>query len=153
MVPERIRRLDNRGFNLAELVIVTAVIGILFALGLPFFVSYWQSARVRAGAQEVRAALQQAKQLAITTRQSICVQAGTNGYQFRQGGCSGTAWIGPGTDGTGNFRLQNNVTLSGASPVFTALGAAAPGGTLTVTGPNGSTLTVTVAGAGRITIP
>lgn len=158
MVSQRIRPLDARGFSLAEVLVVAALIGVLAAVSAPLFVNYLRAATVRAGAQELRSALNQAKQLAIATRQNICVQvvaAPANGFQFRQGGCNGPAWLGPGTDSTGTFRMQNGVTVTnaGASPAFTWLGAAAPAGTFSVTGPNGASLTVTVSAAGRISTP
>ena len=155
MVSERIHRLDQRGWSLAELLVVIAVIAILAAIALPSFVTYLQSSTVRAGAQEMRTGLNQAKQLAITRRQNICVQPVGNGYQFQPNACGNAPLIMPGTDGTGTFRLQNNVvvTISTAAPVFTPLGAAAPAGQLRVTGPAGNALTVTVSVAGRITTP
>jgi len=158
MVSQRIRRLDRGGWSLLELLVVVAVIGIMAAIAIPFFASYWRSAAVRAGAQEMRTALMQAKQLAITRRQNICVQpvvGPSPGYQFLQPNCAGAPIVMPGTDGTGTFRLQNAVTvgLLAGPPVFTPLGAAAPAGQFRVTGPAGNFLTITVSGAGRITTP
>jgi prepilin-type N-terminal cleavage/methylation domain-containing protein len=158
MVSQRLRRLDQKGWSLAELLVVIAVIAILTALSIPLFVTYLQSSAVRAGAQELRIALNRAKQLAITLRQPICFQPIANGYQFRQVTCAGAALPAtqaPGADGTGTFRLQNNVvvTINTAAPVFTPLGNAAPAGQLRVTGPSGNFLTVTVTAAGRIQTP
>jgi len=157
MVSERIRRLDRGGWSLLELLVVVAIIGIMAAIAIPFFASYWRSAAVRAGAQEMRTALMQAKQLAITRRQNICVQpvgGPSPGYQF-QLNCAGAPIVIPGTDGTGTFHLQNNVTVAvlAGPPVFTPLGAATPAGQFRVTGPAGNFLTITVSGAGRITTP
>lgn len=158
MVSQRIRRLDRGGWSLLELMVVCAIIGILAAITIPVIARYTRAATIRAGAQEMRTALMQAKQLAITRRQNICVQpvaAPVNGYQFRQNNCAGAILFMPGVTATGTFRLQNNVrviTLAGP-PTFTPLGAAAPGGQFRVTGPSGDTLTITVSAAGRVTSP
>ncbi len=157
MVSERIRHLDQRGWSLAELLVVIAVIAILAAITIPFFVTYLQSSTVRAGAQEMRTGLNQAKQLAITLRQNVCVQPAGTGYQFRNA-CPAGALLPAanitGADSTGTFRLQNNVTVTSVAPAtFTPLGSATLAGTYTVTGPSGNFLTVTVSVAGRITTP
>ena len=157
MVSERIRRLDRGGWSLLELLVVVAIIGTLAAIAIPLFASYWRSAGVRAGTQEMRTALMQAKQLAITSRQNVCVQAVPTGYQIRQPGCGGANfWTGIRWVGVAyTFRLQNNVAvgLLAGPPVFTPLGAAAPAGQFQVTGPSGNFLTITVSAAGRITTP
>lgn len=162
MVSERIRRLDQRGWSLAELLVVIAVIAILAAIAIPSFITYMQSSTVRAGAQEMRTGLNQAKQLAITLRQNIGVCPVPNGYQFLQNTCNPPGPLVPaanriGADGAGTFRLQNSVVVTvspgNVAPVFTPLGAAAPAGQLRVTGPSGNFLTVTVSVAGRITTP
>ena len=163
MVCQSVRRLDQRGWTLAELLVVIAVIGILSAMAVPFMMTYLRSSTVRAGAQEMRTALNRGKQLAITLRQNICVQpVGGNGYQFLQNTCAGAALVPvainnpvPGADGTGTFRLQNSVAVAvnTAAPIFTPLGNASQAGELRVTGPSGDCLKVTVSAAGRITTP
>lgn len=155
MVCQSVRRLDQRGFSLAELLVVIAVIGILAAMAFPLMMTYVRSSTVRAGAQELRTGLNRAKQLAITLRQNVCVQPfGGTGYQFRQNTCAGALLAAAnitGADSTGTFRLQNNVTVtSGAPATFTPLGSATLAGTYTVTGSPGNTLNVTVSVAGRI---
>jgi prepilin-type N-terminal cleavage/methylation domain-containing protein len=150
---------NNLGFSLIELVVVVAVLGILASMALPQLISYLTVATSNAGLQEMRVALGRAKQLAITTRQNICVVVTVSfppTYQFRQGNCGGPAWLGPGTNAAGNFTLESTVTLAngGASPIFTPLGTAVQGGTLSVTPySGGSAQTVTVTTAGRITAP
>lgn len=150
---------NNRGFSITELVVVMAVFGILASMALPQLLSYLRVATSNSGRQEMRVALGRAKQLAITSRQNICV-AVTVGfpptYQFRQGNCGGPAWFGPGSTAAGNFKLASAVTLTngGANPIFTPLGTAVQAGTLSVTPHSGgSAQTVTVTTAGRITVP
>src|SRR3989442_8158628 len=45
----RLRRLwnDSRGFNLTELLVLVAVIGIITTVSAPAFVSYWRSATLK----------------------------------------------------------------------------------------------------------
>ena len=149
------RLLNGRGqggFSLAELTVVIAVIGTLSVLSLPFFLSYYQSAQVRAAASDVAAQLNLGRQMAIQRNQSICVTIGTSAPQYRQGTCGGTILTGATTDASGNAAAHDGVTLTTtANPIFTNLGAAAPAATITVTQGSRS-LTVTVAASGRVTV-
>jgi type II secretion system protein H len=146
---------SERGFSAVELLIVIAIIGIMAAIVIPWWLTYWPAATVRGGARDLQAGLTQAKMLAITSRQDICVQVVATGYRFLQGGCGGAAWVGAGTDATGLFRAPDQVTFSTpAFPIFTRFGTASNGPVvLTVTGPQNKTLTVTVLAAGSVRIP
>ena len=156
MVPERIRRLDAAGFTMAELMVAVAIIGILTAVGVPFFITYYQAMQLRSAADEMATVLNSGRYQAIKQNTLMCVAMNANRVQYLIGGCGGPPWQGPGTDTAGFISLQNTMQVSAvtANVVFTNLGAAAVGGTYTVRNPaNGNTLTVTVAGSGRITIP
>jgi len=140
------------GFSLSELTVIIAVIGTLSVLSLPFFLSYYQSAQVRAAAADVAAQLNLGRQMAIQRNQSICVTIGTSAPQYRQGTCGGTILTGATTDASGNAAAHDGVTLTTtANPIFTNLGAAAPAATITVTQGSRS-LTVTVSASGRVTV-
>lgn len=148
---------DSRGFNLAELLVLVAVIGIITAVSAPAFVSYLRSATLKAGAQELATVLNRARSVAISKNTTVCVKQGSSRVQFVTGGsgCSGTVWTGPGTDASGYFTLQNSITVTSATAnvVFNYLGAATTSGTYTVQNPiNNSTMSVTVALSGRVTI-
>lgn len=147
---------DQRGFSMAELLVVIAVIGILASIAIPSWISHLSATTLTGAARQVQGGLNQARMLALTTRQNICVRVvPPAGYQFLQGGCAGAAWTGPGTDALGTFRpwASNPVTLAGADAIFTQFGTVNQTTVLTITGPQAQTLTVTVGPSGRVTIP
>jgi Tfp pilus assembly protein FimT len=139
-----------------ELLVLLAIIGILSGMSAAAFLTYWHAATIKGGAQELKTLLNQARQLAITQNTQVCVNRAGNNVQFLTGGCGGTVWTGPGTDGNGWFTLQNGVQVSSttANVVFDYMGAGTIPGTYTVQNPvDNSTMTVTVALSGRVTIP
>lgn len=145
---------NARGFSLPELVTVLAVVAIMATLTAPWVLTSLPAFTVSRGARELQSALNQARMLAISTRQNICVQAGGGGYRFFQGGCTGAPWVGANTNSAGTFRLSNNVAVAGPSPIFTPFGTATQTGSLAVTGYGaGNSTTVTVWPSGRATIP
>jgi Tfp pilus assembly protein FimT len=153
MVPEGVFVLDRRGFSVIVLLVVMAIVSVVAATSAPWMITYWRSASLKAGAEELAAGLNRARQLAISQSRSVCVQVVGNRYRYWLNTCGGTAWTGPGSDATGSFGLANNVGVTtNANPVFGYLGAAT-GATLTVTNPQGGTaLTVVVSVAGRVRI-
>jgi prepilin-type N-terminal cleavage/methylation domain-containing protein len=151
------------GFSLAELVVVMAVIGIVTVLAVPMMLSYWRTSTLLAGARELATALNGARELAIRENRNVCVT--TDGtladpsprLQYLLGTCTGTPKLGPMTDGAGNIRLVNRVTLIGTADnvIFNYLGAATQKGCYTVVSPSGAsagTLNVSVAQNGRVSV-
>jgi prepilin-type N-terminal cleavage/methylation domain-containing protein len=152
-------RAGRRGFTLAELMVTLSVIALVALAGTPYFIGYWQTAKLRGGAEELATVLNRARQLAIRNNTFVCVQrqAGTNRVRFLVGnsGCTGTTFVGAGTRSTGDIDLNDNVDVSAqtASVVFNYLGAATTPGTYTVRNPsNNRTLSVVVAASGRVSI-
>jgi len=140
------------GFSLPELLVVLAVVGILAATSTPLFLNYYRAAQVRGATSDIAAYLNQGRQLALQRNTNVCVRITASAMHYHVGGCGGPAWLGPGTDGSGNIPVPDNVTLSTtADPVFNYLGAATPAATYTVT--RGTTsLTVSVSASGRVVI-
>ena len=154
MVSKSVFVLGRRGFTAVELLVVLGIMGIVTVTSAPWMISYWRSAALRAGAEELAAGLNNGRQLAISQSQSVCVEVLNNQYRFRLLNCGGVVWPGIGAGVNGFFRLANNmgVTING-NLIFDYLGAATPGATLTVTNPQGgATLSVVVSPAGRVRI-
>jgi Tfp pilus assembly protein FimT len=139
-----------------ELALVLAIIGIMASLAIPSFLTYYQAATLRTAAEEVAAFINQGRQIGIRENDGVCVHITSTALQyFRGSSCStGTLWTGPGTDSAGNIRVPQGVTLTtNADPIFSYLGAANPGATITVTNSQtGSVLGVCVAVSGRVRI-
>ena len=163
MVPERVRRIlaASRGFTLAELTVVVAVLGVIAALSVPALWTYLRTATLHAGAEEAVTVLNGARQLAIRMNTTVCVSNDGTRAQYRVGGCGAAAWTGVGTDANGHIRLANRLQVSGAPHLcFNYLGAGATtpapctaNGTLTITNPaGGATLNVVMATTGRLRI-
>jgi len=146
----------SQGFTLAELVMVIAVIGILAVMAVPAFLSYYHAAGLKAGAQQVVTLMNQARELAIKENGNVCVTLpSATQMSYRLDTCAGSAWVGAGTDATGNINLPPGVTATAsANPIFNYVGSALPAATYTLTyTQTGATLTASVAASGRVTIP
>jgi prepilin-type N-terminal cleavage/methylation domain-containing protein len=146
--------LGRRGFTAVELLVVIAIIGAIAAMSTPSLVTYWRVATTKAGAQELAAGLNRARQLAIALNQGICVEVMGGRYRYRINGCGGAIWT-AGAGANGFFTLANNVLVTAnANPVFDYLGGAVPAATFTVANPNGGpTRSVVVSASGRVQIP
>jgi prepilin-type N-terminal cleavage/methylation domain-containing protein len=147
---------NERGFGLAELSVVVAVMGVLTLLAVPNVVSYWRSAKVSAGAEELAAVLNRARHLAVRQNTWVCVQRSGTNVRLRTGAsnCTGTIWAGVGTDSAGVIALTNTLQISGdADAVFTNAGGASTIARYTVTDPQtGRARDVFVTSTGRVNI-
>ena len=134
---------------------VLGILGTLTALATPRFMTFYQASSLRVGAEEVAAFINQGRQLGIRQNGSVCVHITSTAVQYRLGSsCGGAAWVGPGTDSSGNVKVPQGLTLTTtADPIFSYLGAAAPAATITVTNAKtGQVLRVAVAASGRVSI-
>lgn len=147
------RRPGTPGFSLAELLVGLSVLSVLATVALPTAWTMLPAATARGGAREIQAALNQARMVAIQTRQNVCVQVVSGGLKLLQGTCAGTAWVGQDTSASGVIALSNAVVPSGAWPIFTPFGTASTSGVLTVYHASGGSVTVTVQPSGQVTIP
>jgi prepilin-type N-terminal cleavage/methylation domain-containing protein len=152
---------DARGFTVTELLVVIAIAGVIMALSVPTLWTYFRTAAMRAGAEEIVTVLNGGRQLAIRSNTTVCVTNDGTTVQLRVGGCAGPIWTGPGTDAAGNITLANGLR-AGGTPNFCysylGAGTTAPApcvnnAVFTVTDPaGGATMNVTVATTGRARI-
>ena len=149
--------MNARGFTLAELVVILAIAGVLAALVAPTLSSYARTSALQAAARELATSINLGRQIAISQNTTVCVEVATvTSIRLRTGGCGGTIWTGPGTDGSGAIRISDPSALhlsTTGNVVFTSLGAGSPAGTYTLTNPvNNGTRTVVVAATGRVSV-
>jgi Tfp pilus assembly protein FimT len=136
--------------------VTLVVLGLLFALAVPAYLSYRQAAILKTGAQHLVTMINVARELALRINDTVCVKLPSpTTMSYTLGGCSGSIWIGAGTDAAGNMALPDGVSVTAsANPVFNYVGAALPATTYTITNiQTSATLTVSVSLSGRVTIP
>lgn len=76
-------------FSLVELLVVIAIGGIVIGVGVPMVLSYYHSAQVTTGAQQVRILLNLGRQIALDQKTFVCVQVPTPTQPTRAtSGCS-----------------------------------------------------------------
>jgi type II secretion system protein H len=149
--------MNARGFTLAEVMVILAIAGIMATLVAPALWSYSRTAALQAAARQLATSINLGRQVAISRNTTVCVEvASPTNIRLRTGGCGGTVWTGPGTDGSGAIKISDSSALrisATADVVFTSLGAASPAGTYTLTNPlNDGTRTVVVAATGRVSV-
>jgi Tfp pilus assembly protein FimT len=134
------------------LLVVMAIVGIVAATSVPWMITYWRAATLKAAAEELAAGLNRARQLAVSQSRNVCVQVVGNQYRYRLNDCGGTIWTAPGTGADGYYSMSSNMTIAAnQNPIFGYLGAANPGATFTVTNPQGgAAVNVVVSVSGRV---
>ncbi len=159
MVRGLLRRLNARGFTMAELLVVCAIVGILTAVATPFFMRYARTAGLNAAARELAVIINGARQLAISRSTNVCVSLTGSQALYKTGvsnACGGGAtYVGVNTRSNGAMPLDNSMTITGATAnvTFSSLGNAVTAGTYTVHDPtSGLNVSVIVAASGRVTI-
>jgi len=144
----------NRGFTLAELMVVLAILAIMAAMVLPNFNQYIQQRRLNGAARQIMSDFMSARMAAVSQNRKVKMFF-FNNHQYKI--CDDADGNGIVNDGEGTVRtrdIQNDypgVTLTfTANPVF-SLNGTANGTTVTLTNPAG-TRTVSLATSGRAMI-
>jgi prepilin-type N-terminal cleavage/methylation domain-containing protein len=69
----RIRVSDGRGFSLAELMIVVALIAMMSLLAVPWFIKLYQRNQIKSAAREIQTTLLAARMKAVKRNQQVSV--------------------------------------------------------------------------------
>src|SRR4030095_11055290 len=105
-------RYRQGGFTLVEMTVTLVVLGLLVAMTVPTYLSYRQSAILKSGAQQVVTMINVARELALRINDNVCVKIPSpTTMTYTLGGCSGSVWVGTGTDAAGNMALPEGVTV------------------------------------------
>lgn len=133
-----------RGFTLAELMLVVAILGMLLVLGMPSLAQFSSGYRLREAAREVASDLQYARILAIKENQSLRVDFSPSSYRVVR--------VSDETEAKSRSFSTDypDVTLSSVSIIFDSRGTSSTS-TLTVTNSRG-TKSITVASSGKVKI-
>jgi prepilin-type N-terminal cleavage/methylation domain-containing protein len=85
MIVSRRRRSpgSQRGYTLAEFLVVVAIIGILSLVTVPNFISLYQSSRIKGSARELTMAIRNTRQLAISGNQRTKISFAVTGTARR----------------------------------------------------------------------
>ncbi len=109
------KKLDKRGFTLAELLIVVAIIGVLVAISIPIFTTQLEKAREGTDIANLRSAYAAAQVEAMTGDLGLIAADG-----------SGSAYYNPGVDGslekTGGITIGQGTKTDGKSDVSSLTG-------------------------------
>src|SRR5499426_2868035 len=146
------------GFSVVELVVLTAVIMTLSAIGFPLYLSYSRAQETDGAARTIVVALNQGRQLAVTRGISFSAELQTNPNN-RARLCSGTVVPCPGgnvytgaqTDTNGWHTLENGSRITqGPTITFNSLGAATANGVVRVQNSSATgSLDICVSPSGR----
>ena len=120
------RRAAQSGMSLIEVLVAIAIVGIIFALGMPSYGTWIQNTQIRTAAESILAGLQVAKNEAIRRNAAM---------QFKLDGGATTQWrVNPFIDPDG-VPLQSRMAEEGS-----------PNATITLAPPNADTITFSALG-------
>lgn len=130
-------RKDKKGFTLAELLVVVAIIGVLVAISIPIFTSQLEKAREATDAANIRAAYAEvaaAQLTGATADEGSVTVTGANGVYTYTAEVTAhqkvAGWQGTDFSSTGNEIGGQTVTASSTGWTITA---SSNGNTITIT--------------------
>ncbi len=76
------QRKTNKGFTVAELMIVLVIIGVLASISTPYFLEYLKNQRLNGATRELYSALMNARMQSVSENRKIIVEIVSN-HQYR----------------------------------------------------------------------
>jgi prepilin-type N-terminal cleavage/methylation domain-containing protein len=86
----------ERGYSLAEALVVVAIIGVISLVSVPNFMAMYRSGKIKAGIRLLSTDVRAARQRAVTTYRPTMVSLGTTAtekYSWFVYDWNGTAWV------------------------------------------------------------
>lgn len=106
---------SQKGYSLPELLVVVAIVGLISLVGVPAFISYFNSMRVNSALREFTTDVRAARQRAVTRNRPVKFSfetgAGKRSYWIYDGDAAGTTWTQFGDE----RQLQEYVYLNDAT--------------------------------------
>ncbi len=133
------RQKQVKGFTLAELMVVIAIIGITTAIAIPYFVGQMPRYRLNGAARQVMGDLMWARMEAVSQNRKVKVFFLSNNHEYKI--CDDADNNGTVADGEGDVRLKDihdeysDVTFDSTAfsdPVFQPRGIVSPAATITL---------------------
>ncbi len=136
----------SKGFNLIELMVGIAVLGILFTLGLPSMSAWLQNAQIRTAAEGVVSGLNLARSEALRRNSTVRFQFTTTLTSSCALSLTGKNWVVSQADPTGLCNVSPSETVA---PQIIQAKSSAEGTTNAIITATGGT-SVTFSGLGRV---
>ena len=155
----------SRGYSMAELLTVVAIVGLVSAVSLPALMQLMPQYRIRGAAAEVSSSLRMLRAKSVGTRSSwrMTLDPTNEGYTLASN--SSGAWVNvdqngkPVVAGQPSFRKLNTVDVAGTVPFtveFTRNGSAAAAQTVIIGTDNQwvrfNRYTITIDASGNVTV-
>src|SRR5688572_27022547 len=83
---------NSRGFSLAEMLVVVAIIGMLSLVSVPAFINYQRTMKLRGAVRTLNSDIRNCRQMAISRNVIVRMELGADRYQTFMSSDNGVTW-------------------------------------------------------------
>lgn len=83
---------NSRGFSLAEMLVVVAIIGMLSLVSVPAFINYQRTMKLRGAVRTLNTDIRNCRQMAISRNVIVRMELGADRYQTLMSADNGVTW-------------------------------------------------------------